>query len=80
MTRPNPARMPGETNQDCIARLSGQLRAAEMDRDRLAAQRTAVLAVHYLCPAAPAYDPYCSACSYEEGWPCPTAKALGVEA
>jgi hypothetical protein len=25
---------------------------------------------------APDHDPYCEVCSYEDGWPCPTVRAL----
>lgn len=46
------------------------------------AVRTLVAAVdrvrdlHRISPVAPSYDPYCGACRYDDGWPCPTIRAL----
>lgn len=77
----NPRRRVGESYRDCVDRLAGELQAAELDRDRLAAQRAAVLHLH----RAETYFsgvPSCSTCvdGHEApvAYPCETAEALGA--
>lgn len=77
----NPARQVGESYRDCVDRLSGELRAAQLDRDRLAGQRRAALALHWKTVDSTTAKDYvsCNECAGGE-WPCPTAAALGVTA
>lgn len=77
-------RMIGESYKDYAIRQRGVARAAEVDRDQargevevLRAQRAAVLARHIRADQQGSL-PHCRECVDE--WPCPTAKALGVEA
>lgn len=70
------ARDTAETAYQGQTHIEGMLRA---ELERLRAQRDAVLEIHRIYHAAPAAAPYCEECPSDLGWPCATARALGVE-
>ena len=81
----HPHLRPGETSAEGLARLAGEARAAEIDRQRLDAQRTAALRLHRPATSSEGTR-YCTRCMRIdwpdrcEPYPCPTARALGVTA
>ena len=71
--------MPGESYADCVARLAGELRAAELDRDRYSAAIERVRAIHVPTPewfANGDVRQMCNGCGDWSYWPCDTIRAL----
>lgn len=80
----NPRRMVGESYRDCVDRLSGELSAAEKDRDTLADRVIAALAIHRKAEGwhrtrLGARVDYVECRTCRQDWPCQTAEALGVK-
>lgn len=65
------AQYPGQGLAEHVADLRAEV-------ERLSAQRDAALEIHQIYHAAPPAAPYCQECPSDLGWPCETARALGV--